>query len=212
MKQTGRSTNSDSSDVLISRRAAVSSSGVVFLGLLSGSALGQEPIDREAQERAVEMAREAARRGREALLRERYGQQDSDFFEKMRTSDMETRAKMMQDWHLQRMLERLKGELKVSEEEWTVVKPRVEAVYRLTHTQSSVTDDETEVSVTQRTSELRELLANPEAKPEAIKARLTLLRAAREHVRQELVKARQSLQQIMTFRQEAVLVLYGLLD
>jgi chromosome segregation ATPase len=119
---------------------------------------------------------------------------------------------MMQDWHLQRMLERLKGELKVSEEEWTVVKPRVEEVYRLAHTQSSVTVGETEVTVARRTRELRELLETPEAKPEAIKAKLTLLRAAREQVRQELIKARQELRKIMTLRQEAVLVLFGLLD
>jgi hypothetical protein len=215
MKQAGRGTNSDSSettDVAISRRAAVSSSGVVLLGLLSGSVLGQEPIDRKAQERAVERAREAARRGGDALLRERYGPQDSDFFEKMRTSDVETRTRMMQDWQLQRMLERLKTELKVSEEEWTIIKPRVEAVYRLARTQTAATDDEMAVSVAQRVTELRELLALPEAKPEAIKARLTLLRAAREQVRQKLIKAQQELRKIMTLRQEAVLVVYGLLD
>jgi hypothetical protein len=149
--------------------------------------------------------------GGEATLRERYGQQDGDFFEKMRTSDGATRVKMMQDWQFQRMLERLKAELKVSEEEWTVVKPRVEEVYRLAHTQTSATDDK-EVSVAQRISELRELLALPEAKPEAIKARLTLLRAAREQVQQKLIQAKQELRKIMTLRQEAVLVLFGLLD
>jgi hypothetical protein len=175
----------------ISRRAAMGSSATAFLGLLSGTVLAQGGADseaaREARERAVERAREAARMAGEATLQQRYGQQDSDFFESMRTSDVETRAKMMRDWQSQRMLERLKAELKVSEEEWTVIKPRVEAVYRLMHTQSSATDDETEVSVAQRITELRQLLALPEAKPEAIKARLTLLRAAREQVQQKLI-------------------------
>lgn len=200
----------------ISRRAVVGSSGMAILGLLSGTVLAQggavSEAAREARERAVERAREAAHMAGEATLRERYGQPDSDFFEKMRTSDVETRAKMMRDWQSQRMLERLKAELKISEEEWAVIKPRIEAVYGLMHTQAAASDDETEVSVAQRIRELRELLALPEAKPEAIKARLTLLRAAREQVQQKLIKARQELRKIMTLRQEAVLILYGLLD
>ena len=50
------------------------------------------------------------------------------------------------------------------------------------------------------------------AKPEEIKAKLTALRAAKERATQELAKARQGLRQIMNLRQEAVLVLNGLLD
>jgi Spy/CpxP family protein refolding chaperone len=66
--------------------------------------------------------------------------------------------------------------------------------------------------VEQRTRELREVLADKEAKPEEIKAKLTAFRAAKEQARQELVKARQDLRQLMTLRQEAVLVVNGLLD
>ncbi len=60
--------------------------------------------------------------------------------------------------------------------------------------------------------ELREVLGDKDAKADEIKAKLTALRAAKEQSRQELVKARENLRQIMTLRQEAVLVLNGLLE
>jgi hypothetical protein len=45
-----------------------------------------------------------------------------------------------------------------------------------------------------------------------IKARLTALRAAKERAVQQLINARQGLRQLLTLRQEALLVLNGLLD
>ena len=65
--------------------------------------------------------------------------------------------------------------------------------------------------VSQRSSELRELLRDPKAPVEQIKARLSALRKAREKTRRELATAQQDLRQLMTLRQEAVLVLNGLL-
>ena len=111
-------------------------------------------------------------------------------------------------------MEEIKSELGVSEEEWTVLKPRIEAVYRLVHTQPASGSSEVEslALAAAKTRELQELLRNKDAKPEEIKGKLTALRAAKEQARQELVKARQSLRQVMTLRQEAVLVLNGLLD
>ncbi len=49
-------------------------------------------------------------------------------------------------------------------------------------------------------------------KPEEIKARLKALREAREAAKDELVKAKDKLREILTQRQEAQLVLYGFLD
>jgi len=66
--------------------------------------------------------------------------------------------------------------------------------------------------VDQAKSELRELLGNKDAASEQIKAGLTALRLANEKARQELAKARQELRQLLTVRQEATLVLSGLLD
>jgi outer membrane protein TolC len=47
---------------------------------------------------------------------------------------------------------------------------------------------------------------------EQIKAKLAALRAAKQKAAQDLATARQSLRQLMTLRQEALLVLNGLLD
>jgi len=121
---------------------------------------------------------------------------------------------MMQDWQFQRTLERLRGDLGVSDEEWKVIQPRIAAVYDLRHPPASFAQEDVSVSamVLRLTRELRELLKNKDAKPEEIKAKLTALRAAKERVRQELTKAQKDLRQILTLRQEAVLVLNGLLD
>ncbi|OHB64352.1 MAG: hypothetical protein A2Y77_00110 [Planctomycetes bacterium RBG_13_62_9] len=64
----------------------------------------------------------------------------------------------------------------------------------------------------QRSEELRELLRDEKAPAEQIKAELTALRAAKEEANRELITARQNLRQVMTVRQEAQLVLHGLLD
>jgi hypothetical protein len=64
----------------------------------------------------------------------------------------------------------------------------------------------------QKKRELRETLNNKDAPADQVKAKLTALRAAQLAAAQELTKGRQNLRQIMTLRQEAVLVLNGLLD
>ena len=64
----------------------------------------------------------------------------------------------------------------------------------------------------QGSRERRELLNDDKPTVDQIEAKPTALGAAKERTVQELIKARQSLRQLMTLRQEAVLVLYGLLD
>lgn len=122
--------------------------------------------------------------------------------------------KAMQDWQRKQSLENLKKQLGVSEEEWKVIQPRLEAVYLLRHPPGSVAQEDTSASamVTRLARELWELLNNKETKAEEIKAKLTALRKAKEKVQQELTKARQQLRQILTICQEAVLVLSELLD
>ena len=66
--------------------------------------------------------------------------------------------------------------------------------------------------VAQLMGELRVLVSNKETKPEEIKAKLTALRSAKVQARQELSQVQKSLRQLMTLRQEAVLVLNGLLE
>jgi len=207
-------------DPMFSRRSALSSSGLALLGVLSGSTFGQsrEEALKEAQERAQAAAQAEMDRAGEASfkrMQERMEPEQRAFFEQMwNAGTTEERIKVSQDWQLRQILERLNRELGVSQEEWSVIEPRLVTVYRLAHTQPSSGKGDTEglASVTQRMNELRELLRNKEAKPEEIKAKLTALRVAKEKAVQELAKARQNLRQLMTLRQEAVLVLNGLLD
>jgi hypothetical protein len=59
---------------------------------------------------------------------------------------------------------------------------------------------------------LQTLLENTAATPEQIKQQVTKLRAVREKTKQELAKAQQDLRQVLTVRQEAQLILMGMLD
>jgi hypothetical protein len=60
--------------------------------------------------------------------------------------------------------------------------------------------------------ELQTLLDNTSATPEQIKQALTKFRSAKEKAKQDLAKAQQDLRQVLTIRQEAQLVVMGLLD
>ena len=60
--------------------------------------------------------------------------------------------------------------------------------------------------------ELQLLLQVPEDRPDEIRQKLDALRKAREKAGKQLVKAQQELRKVLTFRQQARLVLMGLLD
>ncbi len=60
--------------------------------------------------------------------------------------------------------------------------------------------------------ELQTLLDNKDATPEQIKAKLTALRDARAKAKEELTKAQTELREVLSVRQEAVLVERGMLD
>jgi hypothetical protein len=60
--------------------------------------------------------------------------------------------------------------------------------------------------------DLQTMLENKDAKPEEIKAKLDALRAAKTKVREELTKAQAELKELLSQRQEAVLVTNGTLD
>ncbi len=59
---------------------------------------------------------------------------------------------------------------------------------------------------------LQTTLENTAATPDEIKAKLTALRAAKEKAKAELATAQQNLKQVLTLRQEAQLVLMGMLN
>jgi len=67
-------------------------------------------------------------------------------------------------------------------------------------------------AVEKAAEQLMTTLENQSASADDIKKQLTTLRAEREKAKQELAKAQQELRQICTLRQEAQLVLMGLLN
>ncbi|MDI9433687.1 MAG: hypothetical protein QM570_18385 [Planctomycetota bacterium] len=181
----------------ISRRVLMGCTGAAVLGVLSASALGQERREPPPE------VRERMEQSRALSERMRYAR-----------SPEEMRKIMEEQMALQRAraIENLKAQLGISEAEWTVVRPRLEAVYERVHAQPVRGNVEPTTPVEQRRKELRELLRNEAATPEQIRAKLSALRAEKEKARQELAIARRELQQVLTLRQEAVVVLAGLLE
>ena len=126
-----------------------------------------------------------------------------------------------------RMLERMKEVLACGDEEWTVLQPRLEKVMTLSREARSgssmrvlfsrrrrqeSSESQPQSAVAKAAGDLGKTLENKEAKPEEIKAKLTALREAREKAKQDLAKAQAELREIITQRQEALLVLMGTLD
>lgn len=66
--------------------------------------------------------------------------------------------------------------------------------------------------VQQKLQELQTAVDNKDTPPADLKARLAALRQARDQARAELAKAQADLQGLLTQRQEAALVVYGILD
>jgi chromosome segregation ATPase len=181
---------------------------VAVLGLLSGAALRQE------ENKQAERKESDAKNRKEAQDRM---EEFKAFGERMRNASPEERMRLMQEQRVQqhqKAIEDLKGQLEISDKEWPVVKPRVEKVYNLVHPLRSMGagSEQPRTEVDKAGSELRELLRDESATADQIKAKLGALRAATQKAAQELATARQSLRQLMTLRQEALLVLNSLLD
>lgn len=66
--------------------------------------------------------------------------------------------------------------------------------------------------VMQKMQDLRATLDNKDAKPEEIKAKLQALRDARAQAKADLTKAQDDLRDLLTTRQESVLVTMGILE
>ena len=66
--------------------------------------------------------------------------------------------------------------------------------------------------VQQASESLQTTLQNKDSKPDEIKVKLEALRAAKAQAKQDLAKAQEDLRTVLTQRQEAGLVMMGLLD
>ena len=72
--------------------------------------------------------------------------------------------------------------------------------------------NQTPSAVQQKMEDLRNTLDNKDAKPDDIKAKLQALREARAQAKADLEKARGELRDLLTVRQESVLVMFGMLE
>jgi len=138
----------------------------------------------------------------------------------------------------QMMEQRMREQLGATEQEWKVLGPRVMKVSELNRQTSGFGRGfggpgfggrrggpqgdpqggqpgapQRELTAVEKASEqLQTTLENTAATPDQIKAQLTALRAAKEKTKQELAVAQQELRKVVTVRQEAQLVLMGMLD
>ncbi|HEX7009692.1 MAG TPA: hypothetical protein VF184_06900 [Phycisphaeraceae bacterium] len=139
----------------------------------------------------------------------------------------------------QRFYQQIKEQLQSSDEEWAVIQPRLEKVWELQRQSRGMRgmmmwrgrgegegrfggpprgrEDQgpqaDEPPVAARTRELAELLrGQDDPQPDQIRTALDALREARQQQEQELAQARQELRELLSLRQEATLVLMGLLD
>ncbi|MHC4712041.1 MAG: hypothetical protein ACYTAN_02055 [Planctomycetota bacterium] len=143
----------------------------------------------------------------------------------------------MRQW----MMDNIKESLGSTDEEWTLLQPKLEKVMALSREVSdggrmrmgfrdrgrggpgrggpgggtgeeAAADAPPPSEVAVATEALRTTLDTEGASTEEIKAKLTALRAAREKAKQELAKEQEGLRLLLTLRQEAELVLMGTLD
>jgi hypothetical protein len=145
----------------------------------------------------------------------------------------------------QRMMDQMKTDLGATDDEFTALQPKIEAVmtaqrdanggmrgmFRGRGGQGGGNNgggnngggnngggggfgggQGTTSDVQAKTEDLRNTLENKDAKPEEIKAKLDALRDAKAKAKDTLTKAQADLKGMLTARQEAVLVEFGLLD
>lgn len=123
-----------------------------------------------------------------------------------------------------RMEETLKTALKATDEEWTVLQPMIEKVSNARRAADSgrgfrppgggapgggTTSDRPGAA---EQAALRETLQNENASKEEIQAKLGAVRAQKKQAQADLEAAREDLKKVVTLRQEAVLVGFGILD
>jgi Spy/CpxP family protein refolding chaperone len=120
----------------------------------------------------------------------------------------------------ERMLNAIKEQMGATDNEWSALKPKIEKVMTLQRETRPMMGGRgrggegapSPSKVAQAQRELRTLLDNKSASDAEIGAKLMALRDARERARNELQAAQRDLKQGLTPRQEAVLVMAGLLD
>ncbi len=118
---------------------------------------------------------------------------------------------------------RVKERLRASDDEWAVIEPLLDRVHKLRRQiragnwmigrELRHAEEGVEPSAVQKAADaLRQSVGDEAAAIETVKARLDELRAARAAAEADLKKALEELRAVLTVRQEAELVLMGVLD
>jgi Spy/CpxP family protein refolding chaperone len=121
----------------------------------------------------------------------------------------------------QMRLDRIKEQLSPTDDEWKVLQPKIEKVMDAETAGRNFggrrrggdnADAPPPTPTAKAQQELRDLLKNKDASADEIKAKLTALREARAKTKADLEAARKDLKEVLTQRQEAVLVTNGMLE
>jgi hypothetical protein len=126
----------------------------------------------------------------------------------------------------QRMEDRLKEQLQVNDDEWKALQPKIEKVMEAQRDASGgrgmfrggrrggpdQANNGPTSPVQEKARALQTLLEDKDAKPEQIKSALAAYREARVAARANLTKAQDELRELLTTRQESVLVMMGMLE
>ncbi len=130
----------------------------------------------------------------------------------------------------QRMLDRLKEELGTNDEEFKALQPKIEKVFQSQRDlnagrfggrrggrgpggdAATPGGTQPQSAVQTASTDLQKTLENKDAKPDEIKTKLDALREAKTKAKSDLAAAQQDLRGVLSQRQEAVLVMSGLLD
>lgn len=138
----------------------------------------------------------------------------------------------------ERAMNRIKEQLGASDDEWKVIQPKVEKVMTAQRETrgggfgfggfgggggpggrgggggggGGGGDQQPTTAVGKASQDLRTTLEDKNAAPETISKKLASLREAREKARKDVADAQKDLKEILTQRQEAVLVINGMLD
>jgi Spy/CpxP family protein refolding chaperone len=129
----------------------------------------------------------------------------------------------------ERYMNSIKEQLKADDDEWKVLSPKIEKLMTAQRDTRNVggfgrrpgggggggggnADNQPQTPVAKASAELRTVLENKDTAPEDIAKKLAALREARDKARADLAAVQKELKDVLTQRQEAVLVTMGMLE
>lgn len=200
---------------MFSRRMMFGLAACLVVALVLSVAVGQDraPRQRNAGTDQASGQRGGQRGGQPGANTQRGGQSGDRQFDPAQMRQM--------------MEQRTREQLGATEAEWKTLGPRVMKVEQLNRELSGTRGmafgggrrggeeggQQAQMTALEKASqELRTTLRNQAATPDEIKKQLTALRTAREAAKKELATAQAELRKSVNVRQEAQLVLMGLLD